>query len=406
MSVVPDVEEIIAPTPKDTVLRDGTAQLYHFRPAPGVERREGKPVLLVPSMINRWYVLDLREGASVCKSLVERGLDTWLLDWGIPEDEDRYRTWDEVIDRLHRMVRRVKRETGADSVGLMGYCMGGTLCSTYTALHPENIETLVNLTGPIDFSEGGLLRQLVDDEWFDPEAITEAGNLAPNQMQSGFVTLRPTGQLSKWILLADKGHDPEFVDSFMALETWVGDNIPFPASAYVTYIKELYQQNLLAEGDHWVNGERVDLGHIECPLLNIAASRDTICPPRAARALNELASSEENEFLEVPGGHVGAVVGSRGPKVLYPQIVNWFELHCGYDEQGSEPALSAVDSTDVDDDDPTTKLVRKALASDNYNTMRSALSQVSDEPAVGDKASIRERLEAFLAQLEQDHADA
>ncbi|MGM0557667.1 MAG: class III poly(R)-hydroxyalkanoic acid synthase subunit PhaC, partial [Myxococcota bacterium] len=80
MSVVPDVEEIIAPTPKDTVLRDGTAQLYHFRPSPAAERREGKPVLLVPSMINRWYVLDLRDGASVCKSLVDRGLDTWLLD--------------------------------------------------------------------------------------------------------------------------------------------------------------------------------------------------------------------------------------------------------------------------------------------------------------------------------------
>ncbi|MGM0558717.1 MAG: alpha/beta fold hydrolase, partial [Myxococcota bacterium] len=360
-----------------------------------------------PSMINRWYVLDLRDGASVCKSLVDRGLDTWLLDWGIPEDEDRYRTWDDVIDRLHRMVRRVKRETGADSIGLMGYCMGGTLCSIYTALHPENIETLVNLTGPIDFSEGGLLRQLVDEQWFDPEAITEAGNLAPVQMQSGFVSLRPTGQLSKWILLADKGHDPEFVDSFMALEAWVGDNIPFPASAYVTYIKELYQQNRLVEGEHYVKGERVDLGDITCPLLNIAADRDTICPPEAARALNELASSEENEFLQVRGGHVGAVVGSRAPDQLYPSIVDWFEEQCGYSDQATN--VVSMDATAPEDElagRNAVAVVEEALASDNYNAMRSALSQVSDEPATGDKDSIRERLKAFLAQIEEDHADA
>lgn len=400
LPMMKDIDDIIAPTPRDTVLRDGTASLYHFRPAPDVARREGVPILLVPSMINRWYVLDLREGASVATSMVERGLDTWLLDWGIPEDEDRYRTWEDVLARLHRMVRRVKRETGASKVGLMGYCMGGTLCSIYTALNPEQVHTLVNLTGPIDFSEGGLLRTLVDEKWFDPEAITAPGNLAPPQMQTGFITLRPTGQLSKWILLADKAHKPGFVDSFRALETWVDDNIPFPASAYVTYIRELYQQNLLAKGEHYVRGERVDLGQITCPVLNIAADRDTICPPSAAHALNDLVSSQDNEFLLVKGGHVGAVVGSRAPRQLYPAIVDWFESRCGYGD-AAEPLVTMHDARGAQLD-----ALRDALASDDYNAMRSALAAVSDQPATGDKASIRERLQALITQLEDDHAQA
>lgn len=315
----------IAPTPKDTVFENGTAKLYRFRTPEGVERKDTMPVLLVPSMINRWYVLDLRPGASLAKALVDAGLDTYLLDWGVPNDEDRYLTWADVLDRFDRMVNRVRRHAEADKVGVLGYCMGGTLSAIYTALNPDKVATLVSLTAPIDFSEGGLLRQLVDEKWFDPEALTEPGNLSPNQMQDGFVTLRPTGQLSKWVLLADRAYKPGFVDNFFALEEWVGDNIPFPAEAYRTYIGELYQQNLLAQGEHYVRGRRVDLGEVTCPLLTITADRDTICPPKAATALNELVGSTEQEHLSVSGGHVGAVVGSKGPRVLYPAIADWFE---------------------------------------------------------------------------------
>ncbi|MBX3268671.1 MAG: alpha/beta fold hydrolase [Sandaracinaceae bacterium] len=315
----------VAPTPRDTILADGTARLLRFRSAGAVPGRP--PVLCVPSMINRWYVMDLREGVSLAAALVEGGHDTWLLDWGVPEDEDRYRTWDDAVERLARMVRRVKRETGAERVVVLGYCMGATLSSVYAALHPDELAALINLAGPIDFEQGGLLRALVDEDHFDPRAMTSAGNLPAEMMQSGFVALGPTGQLSKWVALADRGLDPEFRAAFDALEAWAGDNIPFPGACYVTYIEELYQKNRLAKGELRVRGRAVDLRNVRCPVLTIVASRDTICPPEAATALNALVGSERADVLEVPGGHVGAVVGSRAPKALYPKIVSWIHEH-------------------------------------------------------------------------------
>ncbi len=63
------------PTPKDVVFKDGIAELLHFRPKPGVERSAARPLLLVPSIINRWYVLDLFEGSSVVEALVAAGID-------------------------------------------------------------------------------------------------------------------------------------------------------------------------------------------------------------------------------------------------------------------------------------------------------------------------------------------
>src|SRR5215831_9794295 len=102
-----------APTPKDVVFNDAGASLYRFRPAASAGGAKAPPVLLVPSMINRWYVLDLREGASLVSALVHKGLDVWCLDWGAPHDEDRYVTWEDVLARLDRMARRVRRDTGA-----------------------------------------------------------------------------------------------------------------------------------------------------------------------------------------------------------------------------------------------------------------------------------------------------
>lgn len=315
-----------AVTPKDTILRDGPSSLYRFRRPDGTAEASGAaPVLLIPSLINRWYVLDLRPSASLAKALVDRGLDVFCLDWGCPEDEDRYFTWEDVLARLSRMVRFVRRKTGAPRVSLLGYCIGGTLSGIHTAREPESVAGLINLAGPFDFSKAGFLAEMTNEQWFDVSAIAEAGNMSPLMMQSGFIALRPTNQLSKMVSLLDRGLDPEFRAAFEALDGWANDNIPFPAAAYETYIKELYQQNRLVKGEHAVAGARVQLSAITAPVLTITAERDTICPPDAALALNELAGSKQKDAVQVPGGHVGAVVGSRASSHLYPKIADWLK---------------------------------------------------------------------------------
>lgn len=275
-------------------------------------------MLLVPSMINRWYVLDLRAGASLAGALVDQGLDVWCLDWGAPEDEDRYLEWDDVVRRLSRMARRVRRETGSEKLSLLGYCMGATLSGIYAALEPEGVGAFANLLGPFDFSHAGYLGLVADRRWFDADAVADAGNVAPHQMQGGFHMLRPTATLAKWVGVLDRGMD----DGFKALEAWASDNIAFPAAAYRRYIRELYQENQLVKGQHRVAGRPVNLGDITCKVLTIAAARDTICPKEAALGLNRAVKNAE--LLEVPGGHVGAVVGGAASRVLYPALAKFF----------------------------------------------------------------------------------
>jgi polyhydroxyalkanoate synthase len=168
-----------------------------------------------------------------------------------------------------------------------------------------------------------MLGHMVDPRWFDVEAITDAGNLAASQMQSGFSAMRPTLQLAKLVGQYDRMHVPGARQSLDAIERWGSDNIPFPAAAYRTYIAELYQQNLLARGEHRVRGRVARLSDITCPVMAITAERDAICPPPAALALLSLCGSDDTRALSVPGGHVGAVVGGRASRELYPAVAQW-----------------------------------------------------------------------------------
>lgn len=314
----------LAPSRKDVVHEDGTARLYRFVPQGG-QRGEHRPaVLLVPSLINRWFVLDLRKGSSVVEALVAADLDVFCLDWGEPNDEDRYLDWEAVLARLGRAVKKTLRASGAEQIGLLGYCIGGTLSAIHTATAPEGIASLVNLAGPIDFSHAGFLGHMTNPRWFDPAAVASAGNMSAAQMQAGFVALRPTSQVSKVVAYLDKLNDPPRLEAMEALDAWASDNIAFPAAAYVRYIKDLYQNNELVRGEHRVRGERVDLGAIRCPVLTVTTTRDAICPPKAALALNEHAGTDDVSEIAVPGGHVGAVVGDKAKTLLYPQLADFF----------------------------------------------------------------------------------
>jgi polyhydroxyalkanoate synthase subunit PhaC len=325
-----------APTPKDTIGRYGTASLYRFRrggaaSAPLSELAAPEPhapVLLVPSLLHCWKVLDLRENASVAAALaVGAGRDTFLLDWGAPEAEDRFTSWDDLVGRLERAVRAVLRTTHARTVALVGYSMGATLCAISAARHPERVAALVNLAGPIDFAEAGRLREMVDPRWFDARAVTSAGNLPALHMRAGLSALNPLYSISKWVELLGHLHDEEACASFHALEEWAAEEVDFPAAAYATFIEELYQRNLLVRGEHRVHGEQVDLSRITCPVLTVVAESDRICPAEAATALNRAVGSKTTEVFPVQGGHVGAIVGRRAATDLYPRLVGWLHRH-------------------------------------------------------------------------------
>lgn len=313
-------------TPSDVVHQENKWRLLRYRSG---QRTHERPLLLIPSLINRHYVLDLMPEKSFVEWLLNQGWDVFILDWGTPSREDEYLEFSEYCDRyMHRAVTRTCRVAGSEDVHLLGYCLGGTLTTIYAALHPERVASMVNLAAPIDFDDDGMLSLWSQMEAFSLTAVIEAfGNMPWPLMQAGFHLLRPTLNLQKLVYALDRAWDDEFLNGFFALETWGNDNISFPGRAFRTYIEELYRGNKLMHNEFFVSGRRVDLTAIDFPLLVVSFQHDNIVSLKSANCLVDLVSSDDAEKLVLRGGHVGAVVSRKASQGLWPQLGAWFAKH-------------------------------------------------------------------------------
>ena len=284
------------------------------------------PILLVPSLINRHYVLDLLPGRSFVEYLVAQGHDVYIIDWGTPGPEDRYVTFDDVCDKyLGRAVRKAARTSGATSVHLLGYCLGGTLTTLYTAARPEHVRSMVAMAAPIRFHDSGMLSAWMRNPNVDIGAITEAfGNMPWPMMQASFHLLKPTLNLAKAVRLIDRAWDDEFLDGFFAIETWGNDNVSFPGAAYRQYVEQLYREDRLFNGTMRLCGRPARLEQIECPVLAVTFADDHIVPPESASILIDRVASVDKTHIAMPGGHVGAVVSKKAAARLWPQLSRWW----------------------------------------------------------------------------------
>ena len=311
-------------SPRRVVWTRNKTTLYRYEPR--VARPAATPVLLVYALINKPYILDLRPENSFVGHLLDSGLDVYLLDWGTPGWGDRATTFDDLIgDHLPAAVARMCRDSGAADYSLFGYCMGGTMATIHAALRPGGLRNLVALTTPIDFAGGGTFSVWAQPRHLDPRQVAEGfGNVPADLVSFGSKMLRPvTNFVSAQTTMLEKLAAGDDMTSWLAINKWVHDGVPFPGAAFTQWIEDHYQRNLLISGELTIAGERVDLGRIESPVLAIAGAQDHIVPPRMAAPLLDAASSADATWLELPAGHVGLLVGSGAQEALWPRISDW-----------------------------------------------------------------------------------
>jgi polyhydroxyalkanoate synthase len=316
----------VGTTPHSVVWTENKWRLLRFSPA---VPKYSTPVLLVPSLINRWYVLDLGPGRSLIEWLVAQGHDVFCIDWGTPGAEDRYLTWDDIAGRyVGRAVRIASRYGRSGQAHVLGYCLGGTLAVSYVAAFPEYVASLLALAAPIDFEQAGIMAQWTRTPTFDVASLLEAfGNVPWPLMQASFNMLRPTLRMAKTVALLDRAWDDEFLEGFLATEHWGHDNVSFPGACYARYIEELYRGNKLIRGGFTVAGRPAELSSIKCPTLALAFADDNIVPLASAAPLVDRIASKDKQLVVQSGGHVGAVVSRKAADRLWPVMSEFWANH-------------------------------------------------------------------------------
>ncbi len=315
-------------TPHQVIFEQGSLRLLRYSNPSAVC---AEPVLLCYALVNRPYILDLQGNRSVVRRLLERGLDVFLIDWGVPTDAERSLRLDDYISgSLRRVVEFACTSTGASQLNLLGYCMGGTMATMFTALYPERVRNLILMATPIDFAvDDALLGLWARHEYFDVDRLIDTfGNCPGEFLKYCFQLMKPVQNFAeKYVALGERLGDQAFLENFLAMERWSNDSIPVAGETFREFVKSLYQQNRLVKGQMSLGGVDVRLDAITCPILLLVAEQDHLVPPAATQALAEHVKSREVRTLSIDAGHVGLAVSSKAHRQLWPQAADWIVEH-------------------------------------------------------------------------------
>src|SRR5215216_4338218 len=275
-------------TPKDVVWQRDKAQLWRYRR--DTPPRYTQPLVIVTSLVSRSYILDLLPGSSSVEFLRDQGFDVFMIDWGIPDELEAGNTFETYVDEyLPRAIDSVMRETGADDITLVGYCMGGVLAVLYASGHDAPVRSLVLLATPMDNSEmGPMVAALLEGRMEVDQLVDETGNVPADALYSGFFMMAPTSIVAQNATLLENLWNDEFVKGFQAVSQWTRDQVPFPGAAFRQVVEDLIRRNRLMDGTIRIGGRAIDVTRTRANVLNAMAENDRVVPRAAAEPVGEL----------------------------------------------------------------------------------------------------------------------
>jgi polyhydroxyalkanoate synthase len=313
------------------IWREGSTRLLDYGATPEARDPAGPPVLVVPSLINQAYVLDLRPGRSFLRWLAAQGARPLLLDWGVPAGAERAFDLDAYGARRLLPAVEIAARLGGGPAPLLGYCMGGTLTAGLAARRPDLVARLATIGAPWDFTStegiaGGFRTLLRAQGPARLEAMVGTlgaalGAVPVSLFQMLFAFVNPIQAAVKFQRLARLDPAGAEATHFVALEDWLADGMPMTAPAARDLLVDWQIRNLTARREWRFLGAAVDPGTILAPTLVFAGRKDTIAPPALAHPLARMIPGAR--LARPATGHVGMVVGSHAEAEVWRPVAEF-----------------------------------------------------------------------------------
>lgn len=272
---------------------------------------------MIPSLINPHHILDLGERASLARHLAALGHDPWLVDWGHPDPADAGLDLAGHIEhRLLPLLRRI-----GEPPLLLGYCLGGTIAVAAAQL--TNAPGVATIAAPWHFDrfpQPDLA--LIASLWREAKPLCERLGYVPMEvLQTGFWALDPARTIHKYAAFADMKEGSEAQYAFLAVEDWANEGAPLTFATGVELFEDLYGANLPGSGKWVVGGQPIDPNALSCASLSVGSTGDRIVPAAASPTLRQ----QHESAL----GHVGMIVSSKAPDLIWAVIARWLSENGG-----------------------------------------------------------------------------
>ncbi len=269
----------------------------------------GRPVVVIPSLINPPFVLDLAPGNSLLRWLAGQDMRVLMVDWGTPAPGDRTMDLGEHAQVAARLLATLDQPPV-----VIGYCLGGTIALAAASL--AAIAGIALIATPWHFAGfGDAGRAAIADIWTAAQPTAEHLGLLPMELlQSMFWQIDPARTVDKFVRFADLDPASDAAQAFIALEDWANGGAPIPYAAGRELFDDLFDADLPGRG-RWQVGDRIVPAQHDVPMVEFVAASDRIVPAASAIGLPDRRI--------VGAGHVGMIVGSRGRTLLWEPLARW-----------------------------------------------------------------------------------
>jgi len=284
------------------------------------------PVLLVPPLMVKPFIFDLQPRRSLVTTLIQRGFQVYLVDFGEPDKADAYVTLnDYVLDWMPTACRVTKEDAGTSELSALGYCMGGLFALFHASANEDHsMRNIVTIGTPLDTSKMGLMAWAAKAAGSQMEFVAkQIGNIPGGLSSTAFRLLTPMKNVTRYADLFMNMWNEEYVNGFDAMNQWVGQFIDYPQGAFLQFTRDFMRHNKLVRGQMRFGDKVADLRRVRANLLAFAGKSDQIAPIEAARAIEGAVGSNDKEFRVVHGGHMGVFAGSAAPEMVWEPAADW-----------------------------------------------------------------------------------
>ena len=299
----------IAVTDGAVVLRTPVFELLQY--APRTEQVREVPLLLVPPMINKFYVADLAPDRSMIQHWVDQGQQVFTLSWRNPQVEHREWDLDTYVGSVLEALDVVQEITGQDRSHVMGLCAGGIVSSIAMA-HLAAKGELDRIAGftlgvtLLDQERAGAVGSMVDagTAQFAVAQSQRKGYLDGKALAGVFAWLRPNDLIwNYWVNNYLLGKRPPAFDVLF----WNSDTTRMAAGLHRDFIRMTLENALTKPGSLTALGTPIDLSKIDVDSYVVAGSTDHICPwDSCYRSVHMLGGT--TRFVLSTAGHIAALV--------------------------------------------------------------------------------------------------
>jgi polyhydroxyalkanoate synthase len=298
----------VAVTPGKVVMRNDLIELMQYTPTTDAVHPE--PVLIIPSPILKYYILDLSPHNSLVKYLVSKGHTVFMLSWRNPDARDR----EYGVDHYLRLGIRAAIDAAAaitkQKIHGVGYCLGGTflaaLAAAMAGVNDDRLASLTLLATEVDFTEAGELAIFIDDSQlaYLEDLTWEQGYLDGKQMSGAFTLLNSNDLIWSRLVRQYLMAEPQKVTD---LTSWNVDTTRLPHRMHTEYLRNLYLNNDLASGRMRFDGRTIALSDIRAPIFLVGTERDHVAPWKSVYMLKLYADADVTFCLTSGGHNVGIV---------------------------------------------------------------------------------------------------